>query len=93
MRRIGSKFIGSNQVMTSVESQEIIPPAPSNWTMPHTLYKFSLMNYNDCTLIVNEEVELFLKANQGFNTNEVDARIFSVKIKESGVQYNWIGAY
>ena len=93
MSRIGVAYLASNQIQTSIANEEIIPLAPSNWTMPYKLYKFSLMNNSDCTLIVNNETEIFLQANQGFATGETDARIASVKIKESGIEFNWIGAY
>lgn len=91
--RIGSNYLASDKLQTSVANQEIIPSAPSNWTIPYKLYKFSIMNYGDCTLIINNQTEVFLKANQGFNTDETDAQITSVKIKETGIDYNWIGAY
>ena len=86
------KIIGSNKLETSVANREIIPDAPKNWTMPIRLKKFSLMNYSDCVLIINGE-EVFLKANQGFTTGYDDVMISSVKIKETGIEYNWIGAY
>lgn len=86
------KIIGSNKLETSVANREIIPDAPKNWTMPIRLRKFSLMNYRDCVLVINGE-EIFLKANQGFTTGYDDVMISSVKIKETGIEYNWIGAY
>lgn len=84
--------MGSKSIEVSAANREIVPDAPENWTMPIKFRKFSLMNYSDCTLIVNNE-EIFLKANQGFATSYDDVRISSVKIKESGIEYNWIGAY
>ena len=87
-----AKIIGSKNIETSESNREIIPDAPDNWTMPLRLKKFSLMNYDDCTLIINNE-ELFLKANQGFNVGYDETYIESAKIKESGIEYNWIGAY
>lgn len=86
------KIIGSESIETSESNHEIVPDAPENWTVPMRLRKFSLMNYGDCTLIVNGE-EIFLKANQGFATSYDDVRISSAKIKETGIEYNWIGAY
>lgn len=87
-----TKIIGSKNIETSVANREIVPDAPANWTIQMRFKKFSLMNYGNCTLIVNGE-EIFLKSNQGFNTDYDDAMISSVKIKENGVEYNWIGAY
>lgn len=84
------RYLGSNQLLTSVSNKEIIPNAPSNWTMGYGLSNFSIMNYDDCTLVIND-IELFLKSNQGFST-DIGTTV-SVKIKEDGIQYNWIGAY
>lgn len=86
------KIIGSHTLETSIANKEIVPNAPENWTFPLAFKKFSLMNYDDCTLIINNE-ELFLKANQGFNVGYDETYIESVKIKESGITFNWIGAY
>lgn len=91
--RIGTCYLGSDKLCVSVANQEIIPPPPSHWTMPYKLYKFSLMNYDDCTLVINDQTEIFLKANQGFCMDITDTPIQSVKIKEDGIEYNWIGAY
>ena len=88
----GTKYLGTSKIEISVANKEIIPDSPSHWTMGHRLYKFSIMNYADCTLIING-TELFLKANQGFSSDKNDASITSVKIKESGIEFNWIGAY
>lgn len=84
------KYLGSTKLEVSKANKEIIPDSPSEWTMGYKLKKFSLLNESDCTLIVNGN-ELFLKANQGFS-NE-DAAIESVKIKENGINYNWVGTY
>lgn len=84
------RYLGSNQLLTSVSNKEIIPDAPSNWTMGYELSNFSIMNYDDCTLVIND-IELFLKSNQGFST-DIGTTV-SVKIKEDGIQYNWIGVY
>ena len=92
-RRMGVGYLGSDALQISIANQEIVPKPPEHWTIGYHLYKFSLMNYDDCTLIINGKTELFIKANQGFNTDTSDASITSVKIKESGVRYNWIGAY
>lgn len=88
----GTKYLGSKKIETSIANKEILPESPVQWTMVHRFYKLSIMNYDDCTLIVND-TELFLKANQGFNSDKNDASIFSLKIKEDGIKFNWIGAY
>lgn len=87
-----SRIIGSKAKETSTSNTEIIPDAPANWTMPIKFKKFSFMNNDECTLVINGE-EIFLQANQGFASGYDDAAIESVKIKESGVIYNWVGAY
>ena len=86
------KIIGSKTLESSQANAEIIPDAPDNWNRPIILNKFAIINYDDCTLIVNGE-EIFLKSGQGFTTDFEDVKISSVKIKESGIAYNWIGSY
>lgn len=93
MTKKGVMYLGSEAVQTSIANKEILPKPPKNWTMGYHLYKFSIMNYSDCTLVINNKAKLFLRANQGFNSDSQDASISSVKIVESGVEFNWIGAY
>lgn len=87
-----SKILGSSAIKTSVANEEILPAQPVGWTFAPKFMKFSLMNYADCTLIIDGE-EIFLKANQGIALDYDDASINSVKIKEDGIEFNWIGAY
>lgn len=91
--RVGTGYLGSPSIQTSVANQEIIPASPANWNIPYSLYKFSLINYSDCTLLLNDKTQLFLKAYQGFSSCETDAPIYSVKFLEDGIRHNWIGAY
>lgn len=91
--RIGSGYLGSDSLKTSTANEEVIPSPPSSWTTGYKLYKFSFMNSDDCTVIINNKTKVFLRANQGFTMNEADSPIYSFKIVEPGVNYNWIGAY
>ena len=95
MYRIGSGFIGTKQwEITSGINTEIIESPPPNWSTKFNLYKFSFINpEHDCTVIINNKFELFIPAGRGFNTEEVDAPIWSFVIKQSGVKYSYIGAY
>jgi hypothetical protein len=89
--RQGSGFIGSNALKTSTVNLEIIPTPPSDYyKKKYGCYRFSFLNTEDCTVIVNG-TEIFLRAGQGFETNEVDAEIYSFIIKESGIHYNFVG--
>lgn len=88
--RIGSAYIGSPNVQTSKVGEEIISNSTTN---KNGLYAFSFLNQEECTVIINSKHEIFLRANQGFNTTQIDAPISSFKIKEPGVKFNWLGAY
>jgi hypothetical protein len=52
------------------------------------------MNDSDCSVLINENsAAIFLRAGQGFETNELDSPIYSFKIVEAGISYNFLGAY
>lgn len=87
--RIGSGFIGSASLETSVANKEIVPSSPQNLE----LYKFTLVNDQDCTVLINNKDRLFLRAKQGIASDGVDTTIHSFKIEQDGVTYNWAGAY
>lgn len=89
----GSGYLGSDVLETSVANAEIIPDPPSDWTYGYKLYKMDFMNQTACTIRINDKVDLYLLAKQGFKMNIQDEPITSFKIIESGIQYNWIGAY
>lgn len=91
--KLGSGYIGSSSIQTSVANQEIIPNSPSTWSTKYSLYKFSLDNYSDCTVTINGGNNIFIPANKGFNIDETDAPIYSFKIVESGILFNFIAAY
>jgi hypothetical protein len=91
--RIGNGYLGSNNLQTSIGNTEILPTPPSDWTEPYNFYKFSFKNDQDCHIIINSGNQIFLRANQGFEMNEIDETITSFKIVESGITFNWIGTY
>jgi hypothetical protein len=93
MERNGSGYVGSSQISVSTTSQEIIPSPPLSWNQGYKLYKFSFINQQDCHVIINGGSQIFLPANQGFECDEDDAPIYSFIIVESGISYNYIGAY
>ena len=83
--RIGSEFIGSSDVLISVANAEIIPSGKK-------CYKFSILNQQSCHLIINNGSPIYLGSLQGFNSDEKDCEIYSIKFSESNIQYNYIGA-
>ena len=85
-----SKYLGSEELQVSTANQEVIPNPPADWTIGYFLKVFSFVNFADCTVLVNNESKLFLKAGQGFNASE-KLPISSFKVIESGIEYNWIG--
>ena len=82
--QIGSRFFGSSQLTTSTSNQEIVPRGK-------IFYKFSFMNSQDCTVKINGSNPIFLRANQGFSMDEVDAYIHSFVIVEPNIEFNWVG--
>ena len=89
----GNGYLGTSSIQTSKTNQELIPNAPENWTIGYKLVKFSFSNEQDCTVIINKGVTLFLKAGQGFEVGHDDAPITSFVIKEASITFNWIGMY
>lgn len=89
----GSGYIGTSKIEVSEANHEILPKSPSSWTHPYSFYKLSFRNLNPCVVIINKKTEIFLSAGQGFEMNEIDERITSFVIKESGISYTFIGAY
>ena len=91
--RIGSSFKASPSIETSIAGAEVLPITPVN-TVPIQYYKLALINDQSCSLIINNDpVAKFIRAGQGFETTEIDAPIFSLKIVEAGITYNWFSAY
>lgn len=91
--RIGSSYKASPSIQTSVAGAEILPSTPVG-TIPINYYKLSLINDQNCSLIINNDpVAKFIRAGQGFEINEMDAPIFSLKIVEAGITYNWFAGH
>lgn len=89
----GDGYLGSNNLLTSVANQEVIPSTPLDWTNGYHLYKFSFKNDQACQVIINNETTLYLRANEGFNIELGDKEIFSFKIVQADITFNWHGAY
>lgn len=81
-----SGYIGSPSIETSTANQEIIP-------QNYSFHKFSFINYQTCTVKINDSLPIYLAEGQGFGCDVNDTRIKSFVIIESGIQYNWVGAY
>jgi hypothetical protein len=93
MERNGVGYVGTDSIKTSTSNQEIIPSPPSAWNQEYKLYKFSFSNQQDCHVSINGGNQIFLPANQGFECDETDAPIYSFIIIESGISYNFLGAF
>lgn len=88
--RVGSGYEGSQQLETTTEEYfEVIPYKENR----RPFYKFSFLNDQDCTIKINNVETIFLRENQGFNSDYYDKPIHSFVISEKGIQYNWIGAW
>lgn len=88
--RIGSGYIGSSELQTSIANQEIIPTRENG--RPYNCYKFAFMNDQACTILINKSITpILLRSGQGFSISEIDSPIHSFKIVESGITFNFIG--
>ncbi|MEM5009221.1 hypothetical protein WKH57_00740 [Niallia taxi] len=93
MYKKGSGFDGSADIqVSSTANMEIIPDTPSDWQNSKVnYYKFIFKNITDCHVKVNNNTRLFLLAEEGFESNEIDMEIYSFVIEESGTRFKWIG--
>lgn len=90
----GSGYLGSSALQISTANQELVPSPPASWTTNYKLYKFSFDNENqECTIRINSQTTLFLKAGQGFEMERGDAPIFSFVVIEAGIDFTFIGAF
>lgn len=83
----GSGIIGSAALQTSVAGQEIVPAGYRG------LINFQLMNDQICTVSINGESPIYLRAGQGIKTKPEDVLVKSVKIQENGITFNWIATH
>jgi len=92
--RVGSGYFGSNNLLTSTANQEIIQQnKPVNLTS-FSSYKFSFMNSQDCHVLINGSTnQIYLPANKGFNSDDVDKEIYTFVIVEASISYYYLGAY
>ena len=78
----GSSIIGSEDLQVSVAGQEILPKSVVN---------FELLNNQNCHISINNNSYVYLRGNQGVQTTMDDFIVYSVKIQEDGIVFNWIG--
>lgn len=88
--RIGGRYIGTPSLQISTVMHECIPPKPEGWAKGYECYKLAFLNTQACTIIINNETELYLREGQGFTIDYRDAPIRSLVVKESGIQYNLV---
>lgn len=100
MVRYGSGYIGSENLQTSTAMQEIVPNSTHKGLRLNSLYSFAFINTESCHVIINGKkgigeggVTIYLAEGQGFSTVLGDAPIDSFIVVESGVHFNWVGAY
>lgn len=89
----GNGYIGSNKLETSIANKELLPNKPERWTTGYKVYKLAFMNNEACTIIINDNIELYLQKGQGFQIERGDLPLHSFRVKESNIPFNWTGAY
>lgn len=91
---LGTGYIGSPEVQTSVANEEIIPLTPENWTRErYKIVRFSFRASQDCSIKVNEGNIIFIEAGKEFSIDEDIPAITSFKIQESGIEFTWAGVF
>lgn len=92
--RVGSGYIGSADLETSVANAEILPSPPVGWTIGYNINKFSFYNTETCHITINSaSTSIYLRAGQGFSMDITDYPITSFKVVENNIHYNWIASY
>jgi hypothetical protein len=76
----GTAIIGSSALVTSIANAEII-------AVGSRVFNMAMQNDAQCTIIVNGNPPVFLRADQGIFVSVCT----SFKIVEAGVTYNWTG--
>lgn len=92
------RVIGSKDLTVSTAMHEIVPQAPSSWTVPVVFKNLSFYNTEECHVILNGKSDIdegdniiYLRAGQGLDIDEKDIDIYSFIIVESGVSFNFVG--
>ncbi len=100
MVRYGSGYIGSENLQTSIAMQEVMPNLTHDGLRLNSLYSFAFVNTESCHVIINGKkgtgeggVTIYLAEAQGFSTVLGDSPIHSFIVVESGIHFNWLGAY
>ncbi|MFK7678841.1 hypothetical protein ACI3ER_12425 [Bacillus sp. Wb] len=94
MAQRGSGWLGSPSITTSTANKELVPASPAQWVnVKLGFYKFEFRNLQACTVKINGGNPIYLDAEQGFVSGAEDATIYNFVIVESGIQYQWVGAY
>ncbi|HEY8805434.1 MAG TPA: hypothetical protein VIM42_10095 [Clostridium sp.] len=94
--RVGSSFFGSPDPQVSTSDIEIIQPnKPIAYPAPKLkAYRFNFMNNQTCHIKLNgSDNQIYLSANQGFETDMYDAELWSFIIIEAGISYYYVGGY
>ncbi|RYI30630.1 hypothetical protein EVU96_09445 [Bacillus infantis] len=89
--QIGSGYLATDSKKVSTANQELI--VKPEGTTVYTVYKWSFKNYNECTVLVNNETRIFLDALDGFEVTHRDPPIYSFIIETPDVEYIFVGAH
>ena len=83
------QYLGSSAIMTSTSNQEIVQ---TQLVAPYTsLGKFTFINDAVCHVLINGSTSIYLRANQGFYSEQSDYHISSFIVIDSGITFTWIG--
>lgn len=91
------RIIGSKEQKLSTAMEDIVPNAPTGWTVPIIFQNLSFHNVEECHVIINKssaldgtENRIYLRAGQGLDIDEKDIDIFSFVIVEDNIPYNFV---
>ena len=83
-------IIGSPEIQTSVKGENIITEQ-GNWSYEPRVKHLSFMNYQSCTIRINDSDEIYLRELQGISLKEEGQYIDSFVIEDDGIEYQFIG--
>ena len=85
-KRLGSGLFATHVRTTSKANEEILPTG-------HLFYRLEFVPLTNCTVVLNDDTTVEVVGRVGISIDEVDMRVVSLKVKESGTKYIVAGKY
>lgn len=90
--KLKKNYFGTDKIeKTTKENTEILRFKKEDWTFNYSFGHFYFDNKDDCTVIINGGLPIFLEAGDSWQTDNTNTAIESFIVVESGVSYKWSG--